>query len=227
MPRQAITVAIAVLAIGWPAVRLAAQSQRSGSGAGQAMMQQLQQLTSEKSALAAENARVKKDLDDAKTALAKASKERDALSAKVGSADAHVQRADAATKSGEASLEQTKRRLEELIKRFREVATTLHDVESSRAELQVQLAQRDHEYETCVDRAVALYDVNKEILDRWEHEGAFERASLIDGFTRLKRTQLENLIDGYRARADELRLQKEKSAHTAAPAAAEQEPRTP
>jgi DNA repair exonuclease SbcCD ATPase subunit len=216
-------VALAVLAVGWPAVRLAAQTQRSGGGASQGMVQQLQQLTSEKSALTAENAKLKRDLDDAKAALAKAGKERDALSAKVGSADANVQRADAATKSAEASLEQTKRKLEELIKRFREVATTLHDVESSRAELQGQLALRSHEYEMCVERAVALYDVNKEILDRWEHEGAFERATLIDGFTRLKRTQLENLIDEYRARADELRLQEQKSA----PAAAEREPRTP
>ena len=58
-----------------------AQTQRSGGGETQKVMQQYQQLAAEKTALQGQLAQAQKDLDSAKADLAAMKKERDALKA--------------------------------------------------------------------------------------------------------------------------------------------------
>jgi chromosome segregation ATPase len=205
-----------------------AQTQRSGgtTNASPQIMQQYQQLASERTALANENAKLKKDLQDAQAALAKAAKERDALKGHVGGAAAELARARSATESAEASLARTKDNLDKLLAKAREIAAQLAAVETDRGQIREQLAARNREYDVCVERNVQLYDINNEILDRYEHVSPFTRLAAVEPFTRLKRTQLENLVDAYKDRAQELKLQKSRPPAPAAgpPAPAEAPP---
>jgi chromosome segregation ATPase len=183
-----------------------AQTARSGSGPSAQMQAQMQQLASERTQLQAENARLRKELADLK-------KDRDALDSAKRAAEGRARSSQAAIsssaaqrQSAERDLEQQRARTEELVAEFRKTAQLLRDVESDRTTTKQSLATRDQELRVCVDRNRELYKVNGEVLDRLERRGAFG-AAVAEPFTRLKRTQLENLIEDYRYRADEQQVE--------------------
>ena len=185
-----------------------AQTQRSGGGEAQKFMQQYQQLAAEKTALQAQVAQMKKDLDAAKTDLAAMKKERDALKAHVGVPPAAVSQLTASKDAAERNLELSKQRMTELVGRFREMATNLKDVEADRATLRDDAAKRSRAFDQCAEDNLQLYEINGEILDRYEHVGLFTKVSSAEPFTKITRTRIENLVDEYRERAQQLRVKK-------------------
>jgi chromosome segregation ATPase len=185
-----------------------AQVERSGGGANAQLAAQYQQAVTERAQAQAENDKLKKDLEKANQQLQTANKALNALKAGAGVSQGQLTAAQAASQRDEQALEQSRTRMQELVDRFRETATTLRDVETERAQLQRQLAQGKAEFDHCAQSNYELYQVNGEVLDRYEHQGAFSYLARAEPFTRIKRTQIENLVDEYRARAEELRVQK-------------------
>jgi chromosome segregation ATPase len=185
-----------------------AQTQRSGSGETQKFMQQYQQLAAEKTALQAQQTQTKKDLDAAQAELAAVKKERDALKSRAGGSAAQFAQLTAGKEAAEKSLEQLKQRTTELVARFREMAVNFKEVEADRAKLQNDLKDRSLAFDKCAQDNLGLFEVNSEILDRYEHVGVFTRIGTADPFTKIARTRIENLVDEYRARALELRAAK-------------------
>jgi len=183
-----------------------AQSARSGGGGGNAqLIQQLQQLGAERTQLQAENERMKKELDGLR-------KERDALKAgqqslttREKAATAEVARNAQQRETTENELAQQKARMQELVAKFRETAQNLRDVETDRASKTQQLTARDAELKSCIDHNQALYTLNGEILDRLEHQSLWSHLARSEPFTQIKRTQLENLVDDYKQRAEDQR----------------------
>jgi uncharacterized Ntn-hydrolase superfamily protein len=183
-----------------------AQTARSGGSGGQnaQLVQQLQQLASERTTLQAEQAKLKKELEEVK-------KERDTL--KAGQA-AGNQRARAETEAvlargakereqSEKDLALAKQRVQELVDKFRETAQTLREVETDRATVKDAYTQQTRELDACVASNNALYDLNGEVLTKFEDQGFWSSLTKTEPFTKLKRVQLENLADGYRTRADD------------------------
>ena len=189
-----------------------AQVQRSGGGGeAQKFMQQYQQLAAEKTALQGQVTQMKKDLDSANAELAAAKRERDALKARSGgsaAAAAQLAGANAARQNAEKSLEQNKQRTTELVDRFKETVGTLKGVESDRAELKKDNLALNASYDKCALDNMSLYDISKTVLDRYERVGLFTKVSSAEPFTRITRTRIDNLVDEYRARAEELRVKK-------------------
>jgi chromosome segregation ATPase len=185
-----------------------AQTQRSGSSETQKFMQQYQQLAAEKTALQAQQAQTKKDLDTAQADLAAMKKERDALKSRAGGSAAQFAQLAAGKEAAEKSLEQLKQRTTELVTRFREMALNLKEVEADRGKLQNDLKERSTAFDKCAQDNLGLFEVNSEILDRYEHVGVFTRIGTADPFTKIARSRIENLVDEYRARALELRVAK-------------------
>jgi chromosome segregation ATPase len=186
---------------------LLAQVQRSG-GENQKFMQQYQQMAAEKSALQAQLAQMQKDLEQAKSGLAAANKERDALKRTAGVPAAAVAQLTASKEAAERSLDQSKQRLTELVGRFREMATSLRDTEADRAKLRKDLEERNAGFDKCAQDNLQLYEINGEILNRYEHVGLFTKVGTAEPFTRITRTRMENLVVEYRARAEALREKK-------------------
>jgi chromosome segregation ATPase len=189
-----------------------AQTARDSGGANAQLMQQIQQLGSERTALQAENARMKKE-------LAELTKERDALRTGKAALDRRATASESAIavstqarESAEREVEKQKERMQELVARFRETAQTLREVETERATFQQSLVARDAEVAACRERNEALYKLNGEVLARLENDGVWSRVARTEPFTKLKRVQLENLVDDYRYRAESLQ---EKPAATA------------
>jgi chromosome segregation ATPase len=206
-----MTVAGFALAAMFAAFPARAQVARSGGSETQKFMQQYQQLAAEKTALQAQVAQMKKDLDAAQAELAAAKKERDALKARsAGSAAAVAQlaQATASKETAEKNLEQYKQRTTELVARFREMATNLKETETSRTQLSTDLDARNRAYDQCAENNLQLYEINGEILNRYEHVGPFTKVSSAEPFTKITRTRIENLVDEYRERAEQMRAKK-------------------
>lgn len=207
LQRAAVSCLLIVLAAG----SASAQVQRSGGGEAQKFMQQYQQLAAEKTALQAQLAQMKKDLDSANAQLGVAKKERSAPKARSGvspAAAAQVAQANAARQSAEKSLDQTKQKTTELVERFKETVGTLKGVESARAQLQKDNVALRADFDKCALNNMDLYDISTQVLDRYEHVGLFTKVSSAEPFTRLTRTRINNLVDESRARAQELRVKK-------------------
>jgi DNA repair exonuclease SbcCD ATPase subunit len=184
-----------------------AQTQRSGNET-QKFMQQYQQLAAEKTALQAQTIQMKKDLDTAQADLAAVKKERDALKSRAGGSSAQFAQLTAGKEAAEKSLEQLKQKTTELVARFREMAVNLKEVEADRAKLQNDIKERSVAFDKCAEDNLGLFEVNGQILDRYEHIGVFTKVGTADPFTKIARTRIENFVDEYRARALELRAAK-------------------
>jgi chromosome segregation ATPase len=180
-----------------------AQTARSGGNANAQAMQQMQQLASERTALQAENeklktelAEVKKDRDSLKTGQ----QTNDKRSRETASALAH---STSQREALEQELTQTKSKMQELIGKFRETAQKLHESETAEASAKRVLAGREHELAVCADHNEKLYHLNQEVLNRLDHEGTFTRIAEAEPFTKIKRIQLDNLVDDYHAHAQD------------------------
>jgi chromosome segregation ATPase len=204
------TLAIALL-LALAAVPAVAQIERSASPS-QKIMQQYQQLAAEKTALQAQVAQMKKDLDGATMALGAMKKERDALALKLkagaGAGVAATAQLTAAKESAERNLEQNKQKMSELIARFRETGNNLRQVEVDREKLTKDLDERNGAYDKCAEDNLQLYEINSDLLNRYDHVGLFTKVSAGEPFTRITRTRIDNLVVEYRTRAEELRAKK-------------------
>ena len=219
--------AVGFVAIALPALLqpLSAQTARGGANANAQLLQQLQQLGAERTQLQAERDQQKHELESLRS-------ERDSLKKAQTAAHQQEQSSGAALKESaarraqlEQELQQTKDKMQELIAKFRETVASLRETENERNTLKTTLATRDQAIKVCDEHNAALYRLNDEILARLEHPHGMAHVAVVEPFTQLKRVQLENLVDDYKARADEARLPQ--PAPAAAPAAAPAKPATP
>jgi len=200
-----------------------AQSARqppAGGGGGGAQTQQLQAAMA---SLQAENSRLKKELEDAKGKVQAASKEASGSKQGVASLRAALAQAQASKQSSEALREQTQAKLSDLLDKYRQNTGALAGVETERSQLKQDLAAATGRLDTCAQRNVALYDAMNQALDKVGHGGFFTAMGRAEPFTKIERVRLENMVDEYRARADELKLKQsdikgpEKPAHGGGP----------
>jgi chromosome segregation ATPase len=209
MKQRLSSVCLVIALMAAPSVH--AQTQRTGGGESQRLMQQYQQLAADKTALQAQAAQMKKDLDGAQSELAAVKKERDALKARssgMAAAAGQLAQANEARQASEKSLEQYKQRTAELVERFKETIATLKGVESARAQLQQDNSMLSAAFDKCADNNLQLYEISNAVLDRYEHVGLFTKVGTAEPFTKITRTRIDNLVDEYRARAEELRSKK-------------------
>lgn len=199
-----------------------AQVQRSGGGGGAAnaqLMMQYQQADAERTQLKSDNAKLKKDLDDLKKQLDAATRQAAVSKAGVSRDAAQLAAAQAANERSAKDLADGKAKTQELVGKFRETITQMRGIEAERSRLQQELAQSKTAFDQCAERNYSLYQVDNEVLDRYSHEGAFSHLARAEPFTRIKRTEIDNLVLEYKERAEELRVKKaEATSRSAAPA---------
>ena len=202
-----------VLSLALACGSLQAQTQRSGAGSeAQKILQQYQQLAGEKTALQAQVTQMKAQLDAAKAELLTAQKERDALKARSGAAGAAAAQLAALKESTDKAAEKNKQRMTEFEAHFRETLTNLQRIEADRSKVQDELRVRNEAYDRCAADNLGLFEINADLLNRYEHVGLFTKVSVGEPFTRITRTRMDNLVDETRARALELRAKARDSA---------------
>lgn len=183
----------------------AAQTQRSGNDSAR-IVQQLQQVTAEKSKLQQDNEALKKELEGLKAKTAQASAEQAKLQQRARELELASSRLQNKTSGNDEALEKSRAQLQELITKFRETAQTLKDVEIERDSLRTTQSAKERELAACVDKNAQMYLLSNEVLDRMENRGMWSTLAEKEPFTKLSRIRLENLVDDYRYRVDELKL---------------------
>jgi len=184
-----------------------AQTQRSGNDATR-VMQQLQQVGAEKTRLQTENEALKKQLEEVKAKASKAGADQGVVQQQKRELDA----SNARQKESAEAMEQLRTKMQDLIGKFRETATQLQTVEADRDQLKATIASQERDYKFCVDRNAGLYFLNDEILRHLEDRSIWTKLSEKEAFTRISRTRMENLIDEYRDRVEELRIARKRVA---------------
>jgi regulator of replication initiation timing len=180
-----------------------AQTTRSGGDTARAM-QQMQQLASERTALQAENAKLKQQLDEAQEKLSAVSARQDSLARRAQTAEAASNRLAAASAASTEGAARTRQQLDEVVAKFRETAQTLKEVETDRNALRQQAQESERQLATCRDHNAQLLRINEEVLVRLENTGFWTRLAADEPFTKLKRTELENIAMDYRQSARDL-----------------------
>jgi|SRR5579885_1054146 len=183
-----------------------AQQARGGGGAVSAqLVAELQQLSSERTSLQAENAKLKEQ-------LAAAWKERDALKKgvqgtelRVKSSQAALARSNAQQAASEQKIAQLQAGMQQLIAKFRDLANALRKVEIEDATTKQTLAMRQRDLETCSQHNRALYQIDEDLLAHYGRQGFFSRLASDEPFTRIERVRLENYGIESRARAADQR----------------------
>lgn len=183
----------------------AAQTQRSGNDSTR-IVQQLQQVTAEKNKLQQDNEALKKELEGLKAKTAQAGAEQAKLQQRARELELASSRMQNKTSGNDEALEKSRAQLQELITKFRETAQTLKDVETERDSLRTAQGTKERELAACVDKNAQMYLLSSEVLDRMENRGMWSTLKEKEPFTKLSRIRLENLVDDYRYRVDELKL---------------------
>lgn len=201
----------------WSVATTHAQTQRSGSDNAR-IVQQLQQVTAEKSKLQLDNDALKKELEELKSKSAQATAEQSRLQQRARELEQAGEKLRGATTDNDEALQKSRAQLQELIGKFRETAQTLKDVETERDSLKAGKTVQDRELATCVDKNAQMYLLSDEVLGKLENQGIWSAMKNKELFTQLSRTRLENMVDDYRYRINELKLVA-KAAAAASPSA--------
>jgi chromosome segregation ATPase len=205
---RACSIVVAALALMSLAVVPAALAQTTRSGGAQQQnaqaMQQMQQLAAERTALQAENARLKQELEAVTKRADSASTQEEALKRRAQNAESASSRLAASNAASTASEARIQAQLDEVVAKFRETALTLKTVESERNSLRTEASASAGKLTTCREHNAALLTINEEILIRLENMGFWSKVAADEPFTRLKRIQLENLAAEYRVQARDL-----------------------
>jgi Skp family chaperone for outer membrane proteins len=179
------------------------QTARTGGNANAQVLQQMQQLASERTTLQAEN-------DKLKSQLANVTKDRDALKAaqqalnrRAADATAALAHDAAQRQAADQETTQLKAKMQELIAKFRETIQKLRETEGDDATTKQSLAARERELSVCVDHNVALYHLDDEVLTHLEKQTVWSRVAEAEPFTKIKRIELQNFADEYRTKAGE------------------------
>ena len=204
--RLALASAMAGAVLGCWTPPAGAQVARSGGAANSQLQLQMQQLASDKTRLETENAKLKKDADDARKELDALKKSQKSVDQRAAESAAALTHSKSETASAEEQLKQTKDKLEQLVAKFRETAQTLRDVEADGTKAKQTLATREQQLQACAEHNVALYKINEEALAYIDRQGFWSHVAAAEPFTKIKRIQNENLVDDYKARADDQRV---------------------
>lgn len=188
-----------------------AQVSRSGGAASAELMQQLQQLASDRTSLQTDNAHLKQQLADVTKERDDLKKAQDTVEQRSRTTAVALEQSGRERAASEQELGQMKARMQELIAKFRETVQTMRQIETEGSTAKQNLATRDRELKVCIERNLALYQLNGEVLTHYEHDSVWAHLARAEPFTQIKRAQLENLIDGYKARAADERVSAGKS----------------
>lgn len=180
------------------------QEARSGGGAVSAqMVAELQQLSSERTALKSQNEQLQQQLAAVKAERDRLQKGERATDLRARSSAAALANSKAQEQSSEQKLAQLQANVQQLIAKFRQVVDTLRKTEIEEANTKQTLAMRQQDLSSCTEHNQALYKLDKDVLAHFEKQGFWSRLAADEPFTRIERVRLENYADESRGRAEE------------------------
>ena len=129
----------------------------------------------------------------------------------------------AATKSGATSAQQkTEEKYTGVIAQWKQRDSEVSaELLATKEQLKQQLAQRKDlesrlqkqadNFSVCYENNKKLYDINNQLLSRYESKGFVDVAKQKEPFTGIKQVEVENLVQDYRYQLDDLQVKAEQA----------------
>ena len=204
LPQALLTILCGLLL---PSLALGAAARAPAQGQADARLQMLvQQLTAEKTALNAEKSRLQKELDELKDEVDKLKKGSAKTNKSLKATKTTLAVAEQRSEALENQNGELRRRFDLLADRFRELQETLATVESQRNEMTSMAADYDERVVVCERNNENLYTIVNELTDAYASKGFLRSLREREPFLKLKRTQVQNMLDEYQYLAEEMRL---------------------
>jgi len=151
----------------------------------------LRQMSQERDALQAENAKLKGEIEE--------------LNRKLGSLK----------KSSESSLAKSREGNTALSENLQKTAQNLRQIETEKTQLQATIVDQAQLIETCEASNVKLLQINRELLVDYDKKGFMDAMLQREPLTQLKRVEIENIVQDYQDRIDRSEFRR-KTAESAA-----------
>lgn len=139
----------------------------------------LRQMSQERDAAQAENAKLKNEIEE--------------LNRKLGSLK----------KSSEISLAKSSETNAALNENLQKTTKSLHQTESEKTQLQATLVDQAQLIESCAAKNVKMVQINRELLDRYATKGPFDAMLQREPLTQLERVEIENIVQEYQDQIDQ------------------------
>lgn len=97
-------------------------------------------------------------------------------------------------------------KLTEVLSSSRETELKLKQTSQEKQQLLNMAATQTEKMELCISNNHRLYEINQELLGKYENKGIWSVLSQEEPFTGLKQVEIENLVDDYQYRMDDLRV---------------------
>jgi hypothetical protein len=118
------------------------------------------------------------------------------------------------------SLELWKQRDTKTSEQLAALRTQLKEQTEQRALLQDRLQVQSDNFALCYGNNKQLFDLNRELLTRYQQKGVLDAVAQKEPFTGIKDVEIENLVQDYRYRNDDLKMSTP-AAEPTSPAAAQ------
>ena len=103
-------------------------------------------------------------------------------------------------------IKETRARLKEERKQHNDTKLKLSEMTKEKDRLLGLAAEQTQAIDLCVANNRKLYEVNNELLSQYENKGVWDAFLQGDPLTGLTRVEVENLVDDYQYRLDDLRV---------------------
>lgn len=167
----------------------------------QAQLNEVQQqkilLEQEKTGLAEQVEELKKKTDGLESGAARANARRAALDREVEGLN--KDKAELAGKLQEA--------LQEMAKKQAEAMQALQHKERDIKRFEAEVARQTRQIEMCEVKNAQLYQINVELMNKYQSKGVFGALLQAEPFTQLKSVEMENLLQEYRDKLDTQRVE--------------------
>jgi len=200
--------------VGLHGANAAEVAKRAGGGDAAAMAKfqsMVQQVTGERDALQGElekalAERVKSD-EKQKREIAVLTKTIEGLENNSDRSHDTLTRANEANTTLRERIKEQQERMQKLVEKYKELVENLRMVEADKSAAQTKVADQDRRLNDCSAKNTKLYQVNLELLDRYENKGVWDALLQLEPVTQLKRVEIESVVEEYKDKISQQRVQ--------------------
>lgn len=106
------------------------------------------------------------------------------------------------------TLAATAQQLADTRKTLADTTQTLQQTEAEKRRLETVKASNERDIASCEHKNLALYEVGRSLMDRFEHKSCGEILAEKEPFTGIRKVETENLMEEYRDKLDEQKMVK-------------------
>ncbi len=103
-------------------------------------------------------------------------------------------------------VSELKQKYTEMVEQNNETRKQLSEVTQEKNRLYTVATEQTQAIDLCVNNNKKLYGINRELLGKYENKGVLDSLTQAEPFSRLSQVQIENLVDDYQYKLDDLRV---------------------